>query len=315
MSLAHCKTLKTSQLRFEISPGACPPCGALPNDAAKLSHANLNSGMTPNLLTAAQSRGWPFHITFCSCASSWVGLWPMDGPVPKLLSHLGSSLPAGTTGETKVAKCGAIYRLINFLCCLVVIVNPFMRDSIPSSVKMLFKFVLSFLFAASVAGQCNGNVALCSRKYSNVTQIGTHDSAFVGVLPTDNQYVSLTSQLNAGIRFLQAQTHVKNSALEMCHTTCGEKDAGSLVSYLTTITTWMAANPNEVVTLLLTNGDGASVSLFGSAMISSGLSAYAYTPPSQLSMFQWPTLQELIDNETRLVMFLGTYLESLQRLL
>jgi hypothetical protein len=173
---------------------------------------------------------------------------------------------------------------------------------------MLFKVALSFLFAASAAAiACNGNAALCSRQWSNVTQIGTHDSAFVGILPTDNQYESLTAQLNAGIRFLQGQTHLKNGALEMCHTTCAEKDAGTLVSYLTTVTQWMAANPNEVITLLLTNGDSAPVSLFGTAMQSSGLSAYAYTPPSHLAMSDWPTLQELIDNDTRLVMFLGMF--------
>jgi len=186
-----------------------------------------------------------------------------------------------------------------------VILQPFL---LKFPVKMLFKVTLSFLFAATAAAiNCNGNAALCSRQWSNVTQIGTHDSAFVGVLPTDNQYESLTAQLNAGIRFLQGQTHLKNGALEMCHTTCTEKDAGTLVSYLTTITQWMAANPNEVITLLLTNGDSAAVSLFGAAMQSSGLSAYAYTPPSQLAMSDWPTLQELIDNDTRLVMFLGIF--------
>jgi hypothetical protein len=176
---------------------------------------------------------------------------------------------------------------------------------------ILLKVALSFFLAGSVAAiACNGNEALCSRKYSNVTQIGTHDSAFVGILPTDNQFDSVSSQLNAGIRFLQGQTHIKNGALEMCHTTCIEEDAGTLISYLTTITTWMAANPDEVVTLLLTNGDSADVSLFGAAMVSSGLSAYAYTPPSQLTMADWPTLQELIDNDTRLIMFLGTFLPS-----
>jgi len=169
---------------------------------------------------------------------------------------------------------------------------------------MIFTLLLSFLFAGLVASQCNGNTALCSRKYSNVTQIGTHDSAFVGNLPTDNQHLSVTDQLDKGIRFLQAQTHVKNDALELCHTSCIEKDAGSLVSYLTTVNTWMAANPNEVLTLLLTHGDNADVSMFGSAMSSSGLSAYAYTPPSQLTMDEWPTLQELITAGTRLVMFL-----------
>jgi hypothetical protein len=77
---------------------------------------------------------------------------------------------------------------------------------------------------------CNGNAALCSRLYSNVTQIGSHDSAFVGILPTDNQLVSVTTQLNDGIRFLQAQTHVENGVLELCHTTCAELDAGPLTS-------------------------------------------------------------------------------------
>ena len=77
---------------------------------------------------------------------------------------------------------------------------------------------------------CNGNAALCSRLYSNVTQIGTHDSAFVGILPTDNQQVSVTDQLDDGIRFLQAQTHVKSGVLELCHTSCTELDAGPLTS-------------------------------------------------------------------------------------
>jgi len=169
---------------------------------------------------------------------------------------------------------------------------------------MLLNILVSLLFAGLAASQCNGNAALCGRQYSNVSFIGTHDSAFVGILPTDNQLLSVTDQLNAGIRFLQAQTHVKDGALELCHTSCIEKDAGTLVSYLTTVNTWMAANPNEVLTILLTNGDNADVSLFGTAMTTSGLSTYAYTPSSSLSMSEWPTLQELITAGTRLVMFL-----------
>ncbi|KAF8851914.1 PLC-like phosphodiesterase [Acephala macrosclerotiorum] len=169
---------------------------------------------------------------------------------------------------------------------------------------MLLNLLISFLLWGFAAAQCNGNTALCSRKYSNVTQIGTHDSAFVGILPTDNQLLSVTDQLDAGIRFLQAQTHLKDSALELCHTSCIEEDAGTLVSYLTTVKAWMDANPNEVLTLLLTNGDSADVSLFGTAMTTSGLSTYAYTPSTQLAMSDWPTLQELITAGTRLVMFL-----------
>lgn len=103
----------------------------------------------------------------------------------------------------------------------------------------LHKSLLSIIFIILVMGNtgstqtdvaCNGNAALCSRSYSNVTQIGTHDSAFVGIFPTDNQLVSVTTQLNDGIRFLQAQTHVKDGVLELCHTSCTELDAGPLTS-------------------------------------------------------------------------------------
>jgi hypothetical protein len=157
---------------------------------------------------------------------------------------------------------------------------------------------------ASSAG-CNGNTALCSRQYSNVTQIGSHDSAFVGILPTDNQVESVADQLSAGVRFLQAQTHELSGELYLCHTSCLELNAGPLTNYLSTIKTFMDSNPNEVITLLLTNGDSADVSVFGTAMSTTGLDTYAYTLPSQLAIDEWPTLQELIDANTRLVMFLG----------
>lgn len=67
----------------------------------------------------------------------------------------------------------------------------------------------------------------------------------------------------------------------------------------------MDANPNEVITILLTNGDAIDVSDYGTAMNSAGLSKYAYTPSGQLTLSEWPTLQELITANTRLVMFMG----------
>ncbi|KAH8685744.1 PLC-like phosphodiesterase [Tricladium varicosporioides] len=177
---------------------------------------------------------------------------------------------------------------------------------------MLLKFwsIFFFFFNSASSATCNGHTELCNRKYSNVSQIGTHDSAFVGILPTDNQGVSVTDQLNAGIRFLQAQTHYFLGTLRMCHTTCWEKDAGLVVDYLKTVRTWMDANPNEVVTLLLTNGDNVDVTKFGTAMNSAGLTKYAYTPPKKLAMNEWPTLQELISANTRLVMFMDYHADT-----
>lgn len=74
----------------------------------------------------------------------------------------------------------------------------------------------------TVAQVCNGHAELCGRKWSNVSEIGTHDSAFVGDLPTQNQDIDVTAQLNSGVRFLQAQTHYFLGQLRLCHTSCWE---------------------------------------------------------------------------------------------
>lgn len=158
---------------------------------------------------------------------------------------------------------------------------------------------------------CNGNADFCDRKYSNVSFIGTHDSAFVGPIldPRVNQEESVTQQLDAGIRFLQAQTHELDNVLSMCHTTCLELYAGSLETYLTTVKTWLDANPDNVLTMLLVNGDVVNATDFGDVFSSVGLADMAFVPstsPDMLAMADWPTYAELLANGTRIVVFLDT---------
>lgn len=86
----------------------------------------------------------------------------------------------------------------------------------------LIFFYLSVCVSLTVAQVCNGHAQLCGRKWSNISEIGTHDSAFVGDLPTQNQDIDVTAQLNAGVRFLQAQTHYFLGQLRLCHTSCWE---------------------------------------------------------------------------------------------
>ena len=174
--------------------------------------------------------------------------------------------------------------------------------------SLAFLLLSSCLYSAPGRAQtlCNGHAELCNRKYSNITTIGAHDSAFVGQLPQDNQGVPVTAQLDAGIRFLQVQSH-KNilGTLQLCHTSCFEEDAGKVETYLSTVKSWLDAHPNEVVTLLIVNGDNVPVSEFDDAYKSSGLNSLAYTPPtSPLAIDAWPTLQELVTANTRLVAFL-----------
>lgn len=67
----------------------------------------------------------------------------------------------------------------------------------------------------------------------------------------------------------------------------------------------MDSNTEQVITVLLTNGDGVPMTTFDTLMTQADLKKYAYAPPKQLAMSEWPTLQELIDKDARLVMFMG----------
>ncbi|KAL8648255.1 MAG: hypothetical protein Q9226_006071, partial [Calogaya cf. arnoldii] len=167
----------------------------------------------------------------------------------------------------------------------------------------LYYFTLSTVYAQQL---CNGHAELCSRKYSNITFIGAHDSAFVGDSPADNQGISVTAQLDSGIRFLQSQAHINSfETLCLCHTSCFLNDAGPLTSFLTTIKTWMDKNPNEVVTLLLANGDRTDIMRYDEAFKSSALDKYALVSSTQpLPFSSWPTLAQLIERKTRLVVFM-----------
>ncbi|KAI1104658.1 PLC-like phosphodiesterase [Jackrogersella minutella] len=154
---------------------------------------------------------------------------------------------------------------------------------------------------------CNNSPDLCSRSYSNVTHMGAHDSAFLRDASTSNsvagnQYYNATVALDAGIRLLQAQVHDLNGAIELCHTSCSLLDAGTLQSWLTSIKSWMDSNPNEVVTLLLVNSDSKDVADFATIFSAAGIDKYGYTP----SGTTWPTLQEMITANTRLVTFIAS---------
>ncbi|KAH7361162.1 PLC-like phosphodiesterase [Pyrenochaeta sp. MPI-SDFR-AT-0127] len=177
--------------------------------------------------------------------------------------------------------------------------------------------ILPFLYTtASAQNACNNSPSLCSRAYNNITHLGAHDSPFLRNQETSfstsgNHYYNTTVQLDAGVRLLSAQVHKTNEsgseAWHLCHSDCALLDAGSLESWLSEIKTWMDANTNDVVTILLVNSDNASPADLGAQFSSSGIDSYAYTPPSTTTLPQtWPTLDNLISNNTRLVTFVAS---------
>ncbi|KAL4898217.1 PLC-like phosphodiesterase [Aspergillus ambiguus] len=179
----------------------------------------------------------------------------------------------------------------------------------PCLIPGIISVFLLVLPQSVTAAVCNGQAAYCDRPYSNLTQLGAHDSPFVGPLPQHNQNIDVTAQLDMGIRFLQGQTHKepKNNTLHLCHTSCILEDAGTLESYLATVKAWLEKHPDDVVTLLLTNGDSVPVGDFDSAFAQADVKDYAFVPdssPKGLPVSSWPKLGELISKGKRLVVFL-----------
>lgn len=167
------------------------------------------------------------------------------------------------------------------------------------------------------ASTCNGHAELCSRQYSNVTYIGTHNSYAIGQGTSNiaaNQAQPIATQLNAGVRMLQAQAHRSDSGdgISLCHTSCSLLDGGTLQNWLGQVKSWLDANPNEVLSLLIVNSDNLPASQFASAFDSAGMTSLMYQPGSAASASggvaknAWPTLGELIDGGKRVVGYLAS---------
>ncbi|KAI0790734.1 PLC-like phosphodiesterase [Abortiporus biennis] len=182
------------------------------------------------------------------------------------------------------------------------------------------KFTLVFLAIFSAVHQvsslpqkratvCNGHAEFCDRSYGNITYLGAHDSFAFSTDPlalARDQEVNIPSQLDLGVRLLQAQAHVNDGVLHFCHTDCILFDGGTVQNYLTTVHTWLLANPNEFLTFIFTNPEGASLpDVWDPAFQASGIAPLAYVPPTvPMKQSDWPTLGELLDSGKRVIVFL-----------
>ncbi|KAJ6628221.1 PLC-like phosphodiesterase [Mycena sp. CBHHK59/15] len=136
-----------------------------------------------------------------------------------------------------------------------------------------------------------------NKLYSNVTSIGWHNSF---AFSEDPFALDIPTQLGLRIRLLQAQAHMNNGVLHFC---CAHFDGGAVVDYLKNVKTFLDANPNEVLTLLFTNPEGASVStVWKPAFDDAGISDIAFVPPSlPVKQSDWPTLGSKIAANCRII--------------
>jgi hypothetical protein len=126
---------------------------------------------------------------------------------------------------------------------------------------------------------CNNYVELCKRKYGNITMVGCHNSPFVRPGNSgSNQELEVETQLNDGVRFLQAQIQfpANSSVPHFCHSTCDLLDAGPITDWLTRVRKWVDSHPYDVVTILLGNGNYSHPDLYVPYIQESGILKYVY---------------------------------------
>jgi len=143
---------------------------------------------------------------------------------------------------------------------------------------------------------CNGHAELCDRPFDQVTLPCTHNSmsnAEEGWI-APNQQFGITRQLEDGVRGLMLDTHYDFGVPSLCHQFCW---LGSLplVDGLQRITDFLDDNPDEVVAIIFQ--DAVTPEDTAAAFAEAGLDALVYAHDGG----DWPTLGEMIDAGTRLV--------------
>lgn len=146
---------------------------------------------------------------------------------------------------------------------------------------------------------CNGSPALCDLRYDEVSYPTTHNamSNAEDGWRIPNQNFNITRQLTDGIRAMMLDTYVDQGELLLCHVACG-LGSQPLVEGLGEIRAFLESNPNEVVSIIFESSIENSET--ASAIEDSGLLGFTYP---HVAGQPWPTLRQLIDADTRLVVF------------
>lgn len=176
------------------------------------------------------------------------------------------------------------------------------------SARMAAVTMLSVLLCASCGTEsgdtpsitmCNGHEELCERDYDEVAYPMAHNAmsnAEAGwIVP--NQNFGITQQLEDGIRAFELDTYDEDGELLLCHSVCL---AGSqpLVDGLDEIAVFLEANPGEVVSIIFENY--ITHAQTAAAFDESELTNFTYAHEVGK---HWPTLGELVEADTRLVVF------------
>ncbi|PVU86188.1 hypothetical protein BB559_006611 [Furculomyces boomerangus] len=173
-------------------------------------------------------------------------------------------------------------------------------------------FFLIFLLFVIVSGeittyppdkdslQCNGHNSLCDVQYNRITFLATRSSFATNSIdnPYNTQTLSITDQLNAGIRAINLDVYLSAGTPHLCFPDCSLGDYGALQDTLVQISTWLNSNTDQVLTIILNNPTKMDPILIQNAFQSSGLYSLVYT---KTVAQPWDTLRTMINTKKRLI--------------
>jgi hypothetical protein len=146
---------------------------------------------------------------------------------------------------------------------------------------------------------CNGTTANCDRSYADVAVAMTHNSMAneESGFFAPNQYEGVPRQLADGIRGINWDVYDVEGVATLCHGVCALGNR-LLLDGLTDLRQFLEDNPDEVLTLIFQSA--VTGELLQSTFEESGILPWTYAHEAGTP---WPTLAQLIDQETRLVVF------------
>ncbi|HYC00759.1 MAG TPA: hypothetical protein VEC57_16620 [Candidatus Limnocylindrales bacterium] len=154
-------------------------------------------------------------------------------------------------------------------------------------------------------GRCNGRAALCERAFDAVAYATTHNaySNAEESWTAPNQRYGLTRQLSEGVRSMMLDTYEFEGGLYFCHGSCtiGTGDnigRSSMVQGLVELRQYLEAHAGAVLSIIFESY--ISEAQTQQAFTDAGLMPYLHAQPVGQP---WPSLQQLVDAGTRLIVF------------
>ncbi len=142
--------------------------------------------------------------------------------------------------------------------------------------------------------------SILNKPYNKVCFLMTHNSMSntESSYSFPNQTHTVTKQLANGVRGLMLDTYDGEEGIAITYHALPVLGQQNLVDVLLEVKNFLSSNPTEIVTIIFQNG--GSNEYLKQAIDSSGLNQLAYIHPTGSN---WPTLQTMINNNTRLVLF------------